>query len=239
MRVTSLFRYPVKSMQGETLDAAEVGPSGLVGDRRFGLLDVTAGSVLTGRRVPELLMAAGRFAADGSGAAEIELPDGRISAGDDDLSAWLGRPIRLLEAGADGMGTFEASADPEDEAGEWVACPLPSEAFHDVDHRRVTIIAEAELRDWPVRRFRPNIVVSGDTVADLVGKRLRLGEVELHVPAPVDRCAMVNRAQPGGIERDISVLRTVKRELGMLLGVGATVSRPGTVRVGEELTVLA
>jgi hypothetical protein len=49
---------------------------------------------------------------------------------------------------------------------------------------------------------------------------------------------MVTRPQPGGIERDLSVLKTINRELGRMLGIGATVTSGGTVRLGDELTVL-
>lgn len=233
MRVTSLFRYPVKSMQGEALDETEVGGFGLVGDRRFGVLDLETGSVLTGRREPELLMAAVRSTSP----VEIELPGGRRSAGDADLSDWLGRPVRLVEVGVDGPGTFEANADPLDEDGEWVPCPLPVGAFHDVDHRRVSINAEGELRDWDVRRFRPNVIVSGDSTAHLLGRRVRLGGVELEVSRLIDRCGMVNRAQPG-IDRDPTILRTIKRDHDLFLGAGASVISGGTVRLGDEIEVL-
>jgi uncharacterized protein len=238
MRVTRLFRYPVKSLQGERLEEAEVGEFGLAGDRRFGVLDLTTGAILTGRKEPAVLMAAGRLAADGSGQVQVVLPDGRVSTGDADLSDWLGRPVRLVAAAAHGPGTYETSVDPEDEDGEWVTWEGPTGAFHDIARTRVSIIAEGEMRDWDIRRFRPNVVVSGETVADLVGRRLALGELELEVPGPIDRCAMVTRAQPGGIERDVSVLKTINRELGRLLGVGATVTRNGTLRVDDELTVL-
>jgi hypothetical protein len=236
MRVTKLFRYPVKSLQGEALDAAEVGPFGLVGDRQFGLLDVDGGSVMTGRRDPELLMATGRLTGNGSAPVAVVLPDGRTATAED-LSAWLGKPVRVVQVGRD-TGTFEAAADPMDEDGEWVPCPLPAGAFHDVDHRRVSINAEGELRDWDIRRFRPNVVVSGDSTADLVGKRLRLGEVELEVQRLIDRCGMVNRQQPG-IEADRTILRTIRRDHDMLLGAGATVTRGGTIRLGDELEILA
>lgn len=49
--------YPVKSLHGEQVDAADVGPEGIEGDRRFVLCDVESGLGLTGRRVPELLFA--------------------------------------------------------------------------------------------------------------------------------------------------------------------------------------
>ena len=52
MRVAELWRYPVKSLQGERLTSADVGPEGLAGDRQWALFDVSTGYGLTARRVP-------------------------------------------------------------------------------------------------------------------------------------------------------------------------------------------
>ena len=57
MRVVSVWRYPVKSMQGEELESADVGELGIAGDRQWALVDTTTGLALTARRVPELLYA--------------------------------------------------------------------------------------------------------------------------------------------------------------------------------------
>jgi uncharacterized protein len=46
---------------------------------------------------------------------------------------------------------------------------------------------------------------------------------------------MVTRPQPGGIGRDTGVLKTVHRERGGVLAVGAAVVAAGTVAVGDEL----
>jgi uncharacterized protein YcbX len=50
MRVVELWRYPVKSMQGEQLDVADVGTAGIVGDRQWALVDSSTGLALTARR---------------------------------------------------------------------------------------------------------------------------------------------------------------------------------------------
>ncbi|MFO0953430.1 MAG: MOSC N-terminal beta barrel domain-containing protein [Isosphaeraceae bacterium] len=47
-RVAALWRYPVKSMKGEDLDAVDVTPSGLLGDRAFALIDVETGCAASG-----------------------------------------------------------------------------------------------------------------------------------------------------------------------------------------------
>jgi len=93
LRVTELWRYPVKSLQGERLDAAIVTGDGLDGDRRYAIFDLDTGLGLTARRVPEPLLASASLTADGH--VRITLPDGSLADGDDALSAWLGRRVAL------------------------------------------------------------------------------------------------------------------------------------------------
>jgi hypothetical protein len=47
---------------------------------------------------------------------------------------------------------------------------------------------------------------------------------------------MTTRAQAGGVERDLDVLRTIARERDARLAVGALVVSPGTFRIGEPLS---
>ena len=85
MRVVELWRFPVKSLQGEQLDDATVRVGGIDGDRAFALFDVDTGLGLTARRVPELLYASAR-SCGANARPEITLPDGRIACHDDALS---------------------------------------------------------------------------------------------------------------------------------------------------------
>ena len=57
----------------------------------------------------------------------------------------------------------------------------------------------------------------------------------LDVVKPIDRCVMTTRPQPGGIERDLDVLRTINAERHTHLGVGSLVVTPGHLRVGDEV----
>ena len=72
-----------------------------------------------------------------------------------------------------------------------------------------------------------------------MGRSVELGEALLDVGAPIQRCVMTTRAQPGGLERDIDVMRTIAREREACLAVGALVARPGPVRVGDTLALSA
>ena len=95
-----MWRYPVKSLQGERLEAAIVEPDGLLGDRRWGIRDLATGRILTGRRRPELLAAASSYAGS---TPVVTLPDERVLEGpgevtDRALSDWLGSPVSLVPA---------------------------------------------------------------------------------------------------------------------------------------------
>lgn len=234
MRVVELWRYPVKSMQGEHLDAAEIGAQGIVGDRQWAVVDGTTGLALTARREPPLLFAAARLNDDDS--VTIDLPDGSTVSSDDDLSRWLGRPVSLQRAGT--SGTYEIAVDFEDEAGsEWVQWTGPDDTYHDSARARVSILSTGSLRDWDRRRFRANVIVDGaDGEEDgLVGSEITVGGCRLEVVKGIDRCVMTTRPQPGGIERDLDVLRTINAERRSLLAVGAGIVTPGTIAVGDEV----
>ncbi len=55
MKVTEIWRYPVKSMLGEPLDRANVAPGGIHGDRRWAVVDAESGVSLSAKRYAKLL----------------------------------------------------------------------------------------------------------------------------------------------------------------------------------------
>jgi uncharacterized protein YcbX len=238
MRVLELWRYPVKSLGGERVDAADVGAEGLAGDRRWALFDLDTGFGLTARRVPELLFASARLADDGGVA--VVLPDGTVTADDAVLSAWTGRRVALRPADEQGGARrYEIQVDDEDETSAWDPFEGADGSFHDNRTARVSLVGTGTLGHWDRRRFRANVVLEGDGEDALVGREVQLGGARLHVTDRIPRCVMTTRPQPGGIGRDTSVLKTIHRERGGVLAVGALVRAPGTVRVGDELRVLA
>lgn len=233
MRVAELWRYPVKSMQGEQVPATEVGTHGLAGDRQWAIFDVESGFGLTARRSPELLLASARLRPDGR--VEIALPDGTVAADDAALSTWLGKHVELRAASTVGTRRYENPDDIEAEAEEsWHPFEGSEQAFH--DSFTITILSAATVGDHPLRRFRPNVVIDGDGEDTLVGSTVRIGRVVVEVTEQVPRCVMVTRPQPGGIDTNRDVLRWIHRERGGLLAVGGPVTRTGRVHVGDEVT---
>jgi len=99
-KLVSINRYPVKSMQGESLPGAQVGPLGIANDRSWAVRDVATDRVLSAKREGRLLLAAARTDAGG---VRVTLPGGPTRAADDpevsrELSEWLGRQVRLAHA---------------------------------------------------------------------------------------------------------------------------------------------
>lgn len=228
--IERIWRYPVKSLGGEQLRAATLDSGGIEGDRRFGIRHLGSGTILTARRRPELLFASARW---NDGEVEIVLPDGSTAADDAALSSWLEDDVALVRSDSE-AGTFENPMDVENEA-DWVSWDGPDDTFHDSGRTQVSLVGLDALGDWDERRFRKNLIATGTGEDDLVGYRLAIGSAALDVTKRVERCVMVTRPQPDGIDRDLDVFRTVLRERDGTVGIGLTVHTPGEIRVGDAV----
>jgi uncharacterized protein len=107
--VDQLWRFPVKSMQGESVASVEVTERGVAGDRLWALVDVSDGKVVSAknpRKWARVLELSAAYVDEAEGAAAppvaVTLPDGtvvRSDVTDDDasgvLSRFLGREVRL------------------------------------------------------------------------------------------------------------------------------------------------
>jgi uncharacterized protein YcbX len=135
-------------------------------------------------------------------------------------------------AGAEG-GIYENPLDFENDA-DWVSWQGPGEAWHDSARSRVSLVSRSSLGDWDVRRFRTNLVVDGAGEDELAGTDITIGSCRLAVTKPISRCVIITRPQPD-LDRDLDVLRTVNAERNSTLSIGAVVSRPGTICIGDEV----
>lgn len=183
--VVGLWRYPVKSMMGEELSAAEVTERGLVGDRQFAVVDASTGKV-AGAKNPRKWGNFFDFRAAyvepptrGSTlpAVRLTLPDGTVVTSEQQdvvhvLSRALGREVAFAHARDDedsGARVEEYWPDMEglDHRDTVTDFELPAGTFFDlaVVHLLTTATMERLRALYPegrfeVRRFRPNIVVA-------------------------------------------------------------------------------
>jgi uncharacterized protein YcbX len=263
--VVALWRYPVKSMQGEELNASDVTERGLLGDRAFALLDADGGRVASAknpRKWPNLFSFRAAFAEAPRGRAplpplRVTLPDGTNLAGgqgdrDRALAAALGRTVSLSGAAPPAPVLEEYWPDLEGLAHRDAVTDesLPPGTFFDLAAVHLLTTATLDrLRElyppgrFEVRRFRPNVVVASDGAAGFVeqgwvGRTLALGdEVQLQVTGPCPRCVMTTLPQ-ADLPRDPGILRTAVRHGGGHVGVYARVLQGGTVRRGDAVRVV-
>jgi uncharacterized protein len=189
VKVEALFRYPVKSMRGERVDAAVVGEKGLVGDRGYALVDQETGKVASAknpRRWGVLFEFHARFVDEPGAetelpAVEITGPDGgRIRSddpgADDALSRIVGRAVRLESRPPDGaiLEQYHPPVDGVPDAtdgtvsDEHIAIVAPGTFFDAAPLHVLTTASLARLGElapnssFTVSRFRPNVVVAAD-----------------------------------------------------------------------------
>jgi uncharacterized protein len=212
VKVQELWRYPVKSMAGEPLDRAELGPDGIAGDRLLQVRDARD-RIVTSRSRPALLSHRGTIGPD-----DEPLVDGRpwaTSEVDRNVEAAAGPGARLVRAEA---------ADRFDILPLLVATDGAVAAF-----------------GQDRRRLRPNLLIGGVTgldERDWEGRRLRIGEVMIELVDLRERCIMTT-FDPDTQVQDVEVLRKIRREFGGRLALNARVLHGGIVSVGDPVELLA
>jgi uncharacterized protein YcbX len=207
LRLSALYRYPLKSGRGQSLQGIGLDKLGLDGDRRWMLVDEGSGRFLTQRAVAKMSQ----------------------------LSA-LWNEAGGLTLSAPGYGTFEAALPPvieEQRRGVIIwrdTLRVPDAGDVPVELARTTaagygrdddkvafadgfpllLIGQASLQDLSGKvgrplemlRFRPNLVIEGsEAFAEDGWKRIRIGDVELRVVKPCSRCIMTT-VDPQTGERD-------------------------------------
>ncbi|MYE06010.1 MAG: MOSC domain-containing protein [Chloroflexi bacterium] len=122
--ISQLWRYPVKSMAGEQLSAAEIDQNGVAGDRGWAVREVEADVTRNAREMPKLLQFASAYAESPSfdqrsPAVTITTPDNvQVQSADEDrdqqLSEILGRPVMLTPLHpADDLAWYARAQMPE------------------------------------------------------------------------------------------------------------------------------
>ncbi len=234
-RIEALFRYPVKSMRGDPLDAAALSWHGLEGDRRlaFRRLDERGGFPwLTASELPALILYTPQRREDGSGEAlptHVLTPQGdEMPAFGEALAREVGRrhgaPVQMMHLR---QGVF-------DEASISV---ITSDTIREV--------CRLAGRPTDVRRFRPNILVRSARALpfeedEWVGGVLTFGAAAEAPAVAVTmrdvRCAMVNFDPDDGSAAP-EVLKAVVRAHQNTAGVYGTVTRTGRLAVGQTVVL--
>ncbi|HKO95471.1 MAG TPA: MOSC domain-containing protein [Pyrinomonadaceae bacterium] len=237
-RISAIFRYPVKSMAGESLDLARLGWHGIEGDRRLAfrrLTDKSGFPWLSASKLPDLVLYR-PFRRDGNTAelpTHVRTPDGNeYELQSDELRAEIsnrfGSDVELMNLK---HGIFDESS------------------ISVISLGTVNCVGRESGREVDLRRFRPNIVIETESAEPFeedkwVGRTLMFGNGN-NVTAPMaaigitmrdERCVMVN-LDPDTAEKDSRVMKTVVRLNENFAGVYGTVVNAGELCVGQVVSL--
>ena len=268
LTLTGLYLYPVKSLGGYAVPAADVTDRGLCHDRRWLLVD-ERNRFMTQRQQPELALLAVAPAYNGFLITHRQRPDLRplfipfeatpartlfVTVWDDMLWAWrgtpeadewlaeaLGRPCRLVYMSDMVRRDVEPALNPE---GQLVSF---------ADGYPFLLVGEAALADLntrlsqpvPLDRFRPNLVFGGGApYEDDAWETFRIGDVPFRAVRGCGRCVLTTidqaTATKSPVGEPLRTLATYRQvEHSTLFGQNVTGPGAGRLRVGDALTVLS
>ncbi len=228
-RVVGLWRYPVKSVGGETMAEADVSWHGLAGDRRWAFIrnGVTQSAFpwLTIRERPDMGNYVPSFVEPtrpDNSPTRVRSPSGiDFDIADPALGAELcPNGVRLIRQNRGIFDTFPLSL---------------------ITTQTIARLGETVGAQLDVRRFRPNILVEAADDApfsedDWVGCVLRIGELRMRVDKRDGRCVVIT-IDPATTERNPSILRAVVGDRQGCLGVYGSTVDPGRVALNDPVLV--
>ncbi|MGA8892162.1 MAG: MOSC N-terminal beta barrel domain-containing protein [Anaeromyxobacteraceae bacterium] len=211
MEVAEIWRYPVKTMGGELLERARIGPLGIEGDRVVHVEDARQ-RVVTSRSHPRFLAHRGTLGADGEPRVDGRpWRDPGVAA---DVVDIAGKGARLVRF--DGAERFDV---------------LPLLVATDG-----AIAAFGHDR----RRLRPNLVIGGVpgmAEREWPGSVLRIGKVRIGVQNRRQRCIMTS-FDPDTQVQDRSITRGIFDRFEGELALDCFVIGGGEVAVGDAVELL-
>ena len=211
MKVAQIWRYPVKSMAGERLNHARIGPLGIEGDRIVHVEDAR-GHVITARTHYRLLAHHATLS-----------PSGEPVVGG---VLWSDPQVRMDVEEIVGPGAQLVRDESSDRFDVLPLLVATDGAIKDFGHDG--------------RRLRPNLVISeveGLVERSWPGQCLHIGEVIIGVQDLRGRCIMTT-FDPDTLKQDRQVLTDIVRKFGGTLALNCYVIREGEIRVGDNVELV-
>ncbi len=262
--LSNIIYYPIKACRGFEVNSARVERMGLEHDRRM-MVVTEQGKFLTQREFPPLALVTPRLDND---TLELSAPNRdsirlavQTSGTPWHVDIWKSKGVHAIDQGEEAARWFS----------EWLGAPIrlvhfadgykrrldPRYAVHEDDHTGfadgypILLTSEEGLQDLNSRlempvsmnRFRPNLVVRGcEPFAEDTWNRIRVGDVELAIVKPCDRC-VVTTIDKETLERSKEPLKTLakyrRQELGAIFGQNVIPLNEGTIRLGMNVEVLS
>lgn len=230
--ITQIFRYPVKSMAGESISSSHLGWHGLAGDRRFAFIkdgNLRGFPWLTLRDIPSMITYRPNFVNPDDvirSPIQVLAPDGRIYDLDspeflehiNGLSRHQAKLIHLWGGVFDAMDVSIITTTSHHSLSQLLGHPVDMRRFRS----NIVIEVSDQARKYPEEKWLNSQLTLG-THAN--APRLRANRKDL-------RCMAVN-LDPDTAQQDANILKTIVKERHNYLGIYGSVDRPGEFKVGD------
>lgn len=259
MKLIDIIRYPLKSGAAQHLLNTQVSLIGIEGDRRF-MLAEPSGKFITARKDPQLLgidlqveggsvsifcdgKLLGTFSTTSSDRLEVNVWSRTLSVmqlteASKLVSELVGREARLVFNDAD-------AEDIAEKRYPWG--PILSDGYPLLltNNASLEALDAASGGVFEMARFRPNLVIDGDTPwQEDSWSAFRIGSVLFERKKPCERCVLTTRDPLTG-EKSINQepLKTLAKihrgEDGAInFGQNIAVVEPGTISIGDRVELL-
>ncbi len=251
LKIRSIHYTPVKSMMLRDADEIEVMTRGIVGDRRFLVLD-SGGRPISQRQIGKLTQIRAEYSLD-SDILSLEFPDGSTVNGRPEPVRAAATLMwgRVIPGSIVNGGWAEALSD---FCGADLNLMKTRDAGACFDEYPISMLSQASLegltdrtggaRGFEVERFRPTLLIDGCEAHEedtWLGRGLKIGErLQIRLVSQDPRCAMTTLDPKTG-ERDFDTLRLIlsyrPSPRAAYFGTYGIVEVPGTVAVGDEITL--
>jgi uncharacterized protein YcbX len=234
--ISQIYRYPVKSFAGESLDSILIEKYGLYGDRSHAIIDHSKEGwrrFITARQIPGMLNYKAHF---GPPTSHTQFPELTLTAPDGRQLSWNDELIEEFQQ------HYEAPISLERHT--------PQSDLLAVDDSSILIITESSMRelaekwDKPVdpRRFRANFVITLKqdipfAETDWVNRQFAAGSAVFQVNKPCERCTVIT-IDPDQLSKDNSLLMLLHEEHDKQFGMYASVIKTGTISMGDQVRLI-
>lgn len=251
LTISRLSITPVRSLALQHPESVELGPHGVLEDRRYTLLTQDR-RIFDATKFGPLVAVGARLELDPE-RLTLTLPDGEVVEGEVELGERFeaevyGRRFAAREV----IGPWANALSQY--AGKQLTLIRSERRANERDRNDVSIVSEASVEELSrqgnggqpldARRFRMLIQVAGarpHQEDEWLGEEVRIGPVVVRVTRPDPRCVITTQDPETGL-RDFPTLHAIKAYRGVRdgkaidFGVYADVVVPGTVRIGDEIS---
>lgn|GEM_PF-764470 len=232
-KLIEINRYPVKSFSREILETVQLASYGILGDRGYAFVNNEKTGwerYITARKIPRMIGYHAQLVAT-RGQEKLEVSIQSPSGVNYNWDEQLLHEIQQYSKTTIAMEQFDLHADQllgVDDASILIITDRSIERLQNLYGQRLDH-----------RRFRANFYITlaeGIDENELIGRRIIIGNSELTIKYPCERCAMIT-IDPDTLERDVTLLKLINENMNLQFGLYADVTKVGTVTTNDHVYV--